>query len=193
MVPSGAIYDSSATENHLLFGAFDFTAHSPATMKDFEPVGDGLEILFGSFCFQVGQTGTLRLPERVPVPSIRPASWAPHPVLHTSPSTDEFYSSSSCNSDLCDPPSDEGTYGSGSESCGSSGPIYERYQCAVVIQRDVDQQTPNPLPNPPPNPPERNGGNRRSQSPHPKGKTTATSSNLAKKDGSRNAVPSQAT
>ena len=148
-VPTRAIYNSSAKENHLLFGTFDFTAHSPATMKDFEPVGDGLEILFGSFCFQVGQTGTLRLPERVLMPSIRPCSWAPHPVLRTSPSTDEFYSSSSCNSDLCDPPSDEGTYGSGSESCGSSGPIYERYQCAAVIQ---EQQTPNPPPNTNPNP-----------------------------------------
>src|SRR4051812_41548561 len=149
-------------------------------MKDFEPVGDGLEILFGSFCFQVGQTGTLRLPERVPLPSIRPASWAPHPVLRTSSSTDESYDNSSCNSDLCDPPSDEGTYGSGSESCDSSGPIYERYQCAVVIQSDVDQQAPNP----PPNPHDRSG-NRRSQSPHPKGITPATSSALTKKDGPR--------
>src|SRR4051812_35255493 len=50
-VPSKAIYNSSATESHLLFGAFDFITHSPATMKDFEPVGDGLEILFGSFLF----------------------------------------------------------------------------------------------------------------------------------------------
>src|SRR3954467_10945799 len=86
-VPTKAIYNSSVTESHLLFGAFDFTAHSLATMKDFEPVGDGLGILFGSFCFQVGQTGTLRLPEQVPLPSIRPASWAPHPVLRTSQST----------------------------------------------------------------------------------------------------------
>src|SRR4051812_26668051 len=164
MVPTKAIYNSSATESHLLFGAFDFTAHSPATLKDFEPVGDGLEILFGSFCFQVGQTGTLRLPERVPLPSIRPASWTQHPVLRTTSSTDDSYDSISCNSDLCDPPSDEGTYGSGSESCGSSGPICERYQCAVVIQSYVDQQAPNPLPNPTPNPPDRNGGNRRSQS-----------------------------
>ena len=54
MVPTRSIYNSAATESHLLFGAFDFTAHSPATMKDFEPIGDGLEILFGSFCFQVG-------------------------------------------------------------------------------------------------------------------------------------------
>src|SRR3954469_24833359 len=164
-VPTRSIYNSAATESHLLFGAFDFPAHSPATMKDFEPIGDGLEILFGSFCFQVGQTGTLRLPERVPLPSIRPASWAPHPVLRTSSSTDESYDRSRCNSDLCDRPSDEGTYGSGSESCSSSGPIYERYQCAVVIQSDVDQQASNPPPNPPPNPQDRNGGNRRSQSP----------------------------
>src|SRR3954465_15440519 len=132
-VPTKAIYNSSTTESHLLFCAFDFTAHLPATLKDFEPVGDGLEILFGSFCFQVGQTGTLHLPERVPLPSIRPTSWAPHPVLRTSPSTDESYDSSSCNSDLCDPPSDEGTYGSGSKNCGSSDPIYKRYQCAAVI------------------------------------------------------------
>ena len=87
-VPTKAIYNSVAMESHLLFGAFDFIAHSPATLKDFEPVGDGLKILFGSFCFQVGQTGTLRLPERVPLPSIRPASWDPHPMLRTSPSTD---------------------------------------------------------------------------------------------------------
>src|SRR4051812_31604142 len=179
-VPIRSIYNSAATESHLLFVAFDFTAHSPATIKDFETVGDRLEILFGSFCFQVGQTSTLRLPEQVPVPSIRPASWAPHPVLRTSPSTDEFYSSSSCNSDMCDPPSDEGTYGSGPESCGSSEPIYERYLCAAVIQ---DQQTPNPPPNTNPNPQDGNSGNsgnRRSQSPHPKGRTTTTSSNLAK-------------
>src|SRR3954467_9675939 len=159
-VPTRSIYNSAATESHLLFGAFDFTAHSQTTMKDFEPVGDGLEILCGSFCFQVGQTGTLRLPERVPLPSIRPASWTPHPVLRTTSSTDDSYNSISCNSDLCDPPSDEGTYGSGSESCGSSGPIYERYQCAVVIQADGDHARSNP----PPNPPEQNGGNRRSQS-----------------------------
>src|SRR3954463_13731178 len=145
-VPTRSIYNSAATESHLLFGAFDFTAHSPSTMKDFEPVGDELEILFGSFCFQVGQTGTIRLPERVSLPSIRPASWAPHPVLRTSPSTDESYDSSSCNSDLCDPPSEEGTYGSGSESCGSINPIYERHQCAAVIQSNVDQDH-----NPPPN------------------------------------------
>src|SRR3954462_5147196 len=151
-------------------------------MKDFEPVGDGLEILFGSFCFQVGQTGTLRLPERVPLPSIRPTSWTPHPVLCTTSSTNDSYDSTSCNSDLCDPPSDAGTYGSGSESCGSSGPICERYQCTAVIQSDVDQQTPNP--------PERNDGNKRSQSPHPKGKTTASmSSALAKKDGPRSVKP----
>src|SRR3954468_18923704 len=90
--------------------------------------------------------GTLRHPERVPLPSIRPASWAPHPVLRTSSSTDEFYDSSSCNSDLCDPPSDEGTYGFGSESCGSSGPIYERYQCAVVIQRGAANTQPTAQP-----------------------------------------------
>ena len=54
--PSTAIYNSATVEIHQFFGAFDLTAHSPATMKDFEPVGDGLEILFGSFCFQVGQT-----------------------------------------------------------------------------------------------------------------------------------------
>src|SRR4051812_4361553 len=160
-VSTKAIYNSSATESHLLFGAFDFTAHSPATMKDFDPVGDGIEILFGSFCFQVGQTGTLRLPERVPLPSIRPASWAPHPVLRTTSSADDSYDSSSCNSDLCDPTSDAGTYSSGSESCGSSGPIYKRYQCATVMQ---EQQTPNPPPNTNPNPQDRNGrngGNRR--------------------------------
>src|SRR4051812_17660993 len=114
-VPTKAIYNSSATESHLLFGAFDFIAHSPPTLKDFKPVGDGLEILFGSFCFQVGQTGTLRLLERVPLSSIRPTSWAPHPnVLRTITSTDESYYNSICNSDLCDPPSDEGTYGCGS-------------------------------------------------------------------------------
>src|SRR3954470_3423732 len=106
-VPTRSIYNSAATENHLLFGAFDFTAHSPATMKDFEPVGDGLEILFGSFCFEVGQTGTLRLPERVPLLSIRPASWAPHPVLRTTSSKDDSYDGNNWNSDLCDPPSDE--------------------------------------------------------------------------------------
>ena len=50
-VPTKAIYNSSEMESHLLFGAFNFTAHLPATMKDFEPVGGGLEILFGSFCF----------------------------------------------------------------------------------------------------------------------------------------------
>src|SRR3954467_9623728 len=159
-VPTKAIYNSSVTESHLLFGTSEFTAHSPATMKNFEPVGDGPGILFGSFCFQVGQTGTLRLPERVPLPSIRPPSWAPHPVLRTSSSTDESYDSSSCNSDLCDPPSEEGTYGSGSESCGSSDPIYERYQCVAVIQSAVDQEAPHP----PPNPQDRSG-NRRSQSP----------------------------
>src|SRR3954465_14611228 len=102
-VPTKAIYNSAVTESHLLLRPFRVPPHSPTTLQDFEPVGDGLEILFGSFCFQVGQTGTLRLPERVPLPSIRPASWPPHPVLRTSPSTDESYDSSSRNSDLCDP------------------------------------------------------------------------------------------
>src|SRR4051812_20335351 len=131
-VPTKAIYNSSATESHLLFGTFDFTAHSPATLKDFEPVGNGLEILFGSFCFQAGQTDTLRLLERVPLPSIRPASWAPHPnVIRTTTSTYESYDSSSRNSDLCDPPSDEGTHGSGSKSCDNSDLVRGRYQCAM--------------------------------------------------------------
>src|SRR3954463_8286421 len=170
-VPTRSIYNSAATESHLLFGAFDFTAHSPATIKDFEPVGDGLEIMFGSFCFQVGQTGTLCLPERVPLPSIRPASWAPHPVLRTSSSTDESYDSSSCNSDLCDPPSDEGTYGSGSESCGSSDPIRGSYQCVVVIQSDVEKQPPGSGAHvPPPTPQGRNGENRRQPSPTQRGR-----------------------
>ena len=48
-VPTRSIYNSAATENHLLFGTFDFTAQSPATMKDFEPVGDGLEIPHGGW------------------------------------------------------------------------------------------------------------------------------------------------
>src|SRR4051812_37919990 len=80
-VPSGAIYNSSATESHLLFSIFDFTAHSPTTLR---------EMLFGSFFFHVGQTDTLRLPKRVPPPSIRPASWVP-PIgaLHASMLTDE--------------------------------------------------------------------------------------------------------
>src|SRR4051812_43534999 len=100
-IPSGAIYDSSATESHLLFGAFDFTAHSPTTLKDFDSIGDGIEMLFGSFYFQVGQTGTLRLPERVPLPSIKPASWVP-PIsaLQTLTLTDDSDDSGSCNSDL---------------------------------------------------------------------------------------------
>src|SRR3954463_3858313 len=115
-VPTRSIYNSAATENNLLFGAFDFTAHSQDTMKDFELVGDGLEILFGSFCFQVEQTGTLRLPEWVLPPSIRCASWVPPiGVLRTSTLADESYDNSSCNSNLCGPPSGEGTYGSRSE------------------------------------------------------------------------------
>ena len=184
-VPTRSIYNSAATENHLLFGAFDFTAHSPDTMKNFEPVGDGLEILFGSFCFQVGQTGTLRLPERVPVPSIRPASWAPHPVLRTSPSTDEFYSSSSCNSDLCDPPSDEGTYGSGSESCGSSQPICRRFSAPQSSKPTRKRLTRRPTPT-------RRTETAKTVETAKTGKTGATSSNLAKKDGSKHAAPSQA-
>src|SRR4051812_24983293 len=108
-------------------------------MKDFEPAGDRLEILFGSFCFQVGQTGTLRLPERVPPPSIRPALWVPPiGVLHTSTLTYESYDSSSCNSDLCGRPSDEGIYGSGSESCDSSNAICMRYQCVMVIHGEME-------------------------------------------------------
>ena len=38
MVPSGEIYNSSATESHLLFSAFDITTHSPTTLRDFESV-----------------------------------------------------------------------------------------------------------------------------------------------------------
>ena len=152
-VPSGAICDSLTTESHLLFGAFDFTAHSSATLKDFESVGDGLEMLFGSFCFQVGQTDTLCLPEWVPPPSIGPASWVP-PIgaLHASTLTNDLDDSSNCNSDMYGPPSDEATYGSRSESCGSSDPLRERYLCAVVINNMTKlppglsaQQTPNPL------------------------------------------------
>src|SRR3954470_19794365 len=123
-------------------------------MKDFEPVGDGLEMLFGSFCFQVGQTGTLRLPERVPPPSIRTALWVPPiSVLRTSTLIDESDDSNSCNSDLCGPPSDEGTYGSGSERCGSSDPIRGRYQCTVVIQGESKLPPGSSTHIPPPNPP----------------------------------------
>src|SRR4051812_16082186 len=79
-VPTRAIYNSAATESHLLFGAFNFTAHSPATM-DFDPVGDGLEILLGSFCFQVGQTGTLRLQRGCPYPRSVPLR-GPHTLCY---------------------------------------------------------------------------------------------------------------
>src|SRR4051812_15123800 len=125
-------------------------------------------MLFGSFCFQVGQTGTLRLPERVPLPSIRPASWVP-PIdaLRMLTLMEDLDDSSSCNSDLCDPPSDEGTYGSGYESCGSSDPLCKRYLCAVIHGGNINNgsdpplgENPNPPPNPPPNPQVENVGNR---------------------------------
>ena len=60
-----------------LFGAFDFTVHTPATRSAFESVGNGISLATGSFHFQVGQMGTLRMPDQPTVPLIAPASWFP--------------------------------------------------------------------------------------------------------------------
>src|SRR4051812_146084 len=107
------------------------------------------------------------------------------PCGRTTSSTDESYDSSRCISNLCDPPSDEGTYGSGSESCGSSRPIYALYQCAAVI-RDHEHNLPPKLQH-------RKVGNRRSQSPHPTEKTTSGPSASLRRDGLKRAKPWQAT
>src|SRR5215216_1132701 len=68
--PSNAIYNSATVEIRQLFGAFDFTVHTPATRPAFESVGDRISLAIGSFRFQVGQMGTLCMPDQPTIPSI---------------------------------------------------------------------------------------------------------------------------
>ena len=75
--PSNAIYNSTIAEIRQLFGAFDFTVHTPATRPAFESVGDGISLAIGSFRFQVGPLGTLRMPDQPTTPAIAPASCFP--------------------------------------------------------------------------------------------------------------------
>src|SRR4051812_8520451 len=65
------------------------------------------------------------------------------------------------------PPSDEGTYGSRSESCDSSDPLHERYLCVAIHDGNINNGADPPLGSgaiPPPNPPPKlhveNEGNR---------------------------------
>jgi len=80
-VPSTAMYNSATTEIRQLFSAFDFTVHMPATRPAFESVGDGISLAIGSFRFQVGQMGMLRMPDQPMVPSIALASWFAYVVI----------------------------------------------------------------------------------------------------------------
>ena len=77
LAPSNAIYNSATVEIRQLFGAFDFTLHTPATRPAFDSVGEGISLAIGSFRFQVGQMGTLRMPDQPTAPAIAPASWFP--------------------------------------------------------------------------------------------------------------------
>src|SRR4051812_44840671 len=47
MAPSTMIFDSSVVENHLLFGTIDFIVHSPATRRELDFVGDGINMMLG--------------------------------------------------------------------------------------------------------------------------------------------------
>ena len=80
LAPSTAIYNSATAEIRQLFGAFDFTVHTPATRPAFESVGDGISLVIASFRFQVGQMGTLCMPDQPTEPAIAPASWFPPPI-----------------------------------------------------------------------------------------------------------------
>ena len=63
LAPSTAIYNSAIAGIRQLFGAFDFTVHTPATRPAFESIGEGIRLAIRSFRFKVGQLGTLRMPD----------------------------------------------------------------------------------------------------------------------------------
>ena len=105
LVPSTALYNSATVEICQLFGAFDFTVHTPATRPAFESVGEGIGLAIGSLCFQVGQMGTLRIPGQPTASAIAPASWFPPPIgtlseLNTSATAETTDSDNSRESDL---------------------------------------------------------------------------------------------
>ncbi len=139
--PSTAIYNSATTEIFQLFGAFDFTVHTPATRPAFESVGDGISLAIGSFRFQVGQMGTLRMPYQPTAPAIAPASWFPPPIdtlseLNASTTFENTDSDSSRESNLGDLATEDGAYGSGSESCGSNR-FPNHFMCVAINTGDT--------------------------------------------------------
>ena len=139
--PSNAIYNSATAEIFQIFGAFDFTVHMPATRPVFESMGDGISLAIGSFRFQVGQMGTLRMPDQPTAPAIAPASWFPPSIgtlseLNAPMVVGNMVSDSSRDSDLSDLATEDGTYGSGSESCGSSS-FPNHFMCAIINAGDT--------------------------------------------------------
>lgn len=88
-------------------------------------MGDGISLAIGSLRFQVGKLGTLRMPDQPTAPAIALASWFPPPIgtlseLNTSAIAGSTDNDSSRGSDLGDLATEDGAYGSGSESCGSN-------------------------------------------------------------------------
>src|SRR5215216_2231138 len=139
--PSTAIYNSAIEDICQLFGAFDFTVHTPATRPAFESVGDGVSLAIGSFRFQVGQMGTLRMPDQPTTPAIAPASWFPPSIgtlseLNAPVAVENTVSDSSRDSNLSDLATEDGTYGSGSESFGSNN-FPNHFMCAVINAGDT--------------------------------------------------------
>jgi len=139
--PSTVIYNSATTEIRQLFGVFDFTVHTPATRPAFESVGDGISLAIGSFRFQVGQMGTLRMPDHPTAPAISPASWFPPPIgtlseLNTSAIAGSTDSDSGRGADPGDLATEDGVCGPGSESCGSNN-FPNHFMCVVINAGDT--------------------------------------------------------
>ena len=85
--------------------------------------------------------GTLRMPDQPTAPAIAPASWFPPPIdtlseLNASTTVENTVSDSSRESDLGDLATEDGVYGSGSESCGSNS-FPNDFMCAIINAGDT--------------------------------------------------------
>ncbi len=85
--------------------------------------------------------GTLRVPDQPTAPAIAPASWFPPSIgtlseLNAPTIVENTVSDSSRDSDLSDLATEDGTYGSGSESCGSKS-FPNHFMCAVINAGDT--------------------------------------------------------
>ena len=99
------------------------------------------------------------MPDQPTAPAIAPASWFPPSIgtlseLNAPVAVGNMVSDSSRDSDLSDLATEDGTYGSGSESCGSNS-FPNHFMCAVINTGDTSANRSNGTD--PPN--AANGGN----------------------------------